>query len=241
VIKVAGTKSGFTVLEMLIATGLIGVFIYYSMTMFQSLNFSVVRSRTTSTRDRLLSGIRNVAGMPATLRASARATDSAGTLVNQALYNCVGSSTPSQCENNKTSPLTLYAPTVVMDASGNPVGLKAISAPDNAPNTKLHLDLFGVSCDIPSASCPFTIYTSFRAQCPPNPLPAAPAPKTDPAYMTYFDPLPFCTVADVIEVLFTVQVDKDLVAGNPELLPYIMPFSGSISVRGSLVFGNEPQ
>lgn len=233
-------KQGFSLVELLLAIGLLSIFINLSMIFSDSLQRSLRLSRTTSTRDRILAGVRNIAGMPTALRASTRAAQADGTPVNPDLYNCVASVLINQCQTDKDYPLTLFSPVIALDATGNPLGLLPIASPAGAA-TNMHFDSFGAPCSTVSADCPFTVSTSFRPQCPPNILPASPPPTSDPAYLALLAPMPSCTIAEAVSVTYTVQVDPIALAANPELGVFSSPFSGSVTTSVKLIFGNDPR
>lgn len=238
--KKSRQQLGFSLVELLLAIGLLAVFINLSLIFSDSLQRSLRISRTTSTRDRILAGVRNIAGMPTALRASTRAAQANGTPVNPDLYNCVASVLINACQTNQEYPLTLFSPVVALDATGNPLGLLPIASPAGA-STNMHFDSFGVPCATVSADCPFTVSTSFLPQCPPNTLPATPPATSDPAYLSLLAPMPTCTIAETINVIYTVQVDPIALAANPELAVFSTPFSGSVTTSVKLIFGNDPR
>lgn len=182
-----------------------------------------------------------MAGMPAALRNSIRAAGADGvTPINRELGNCIVGTVTNACNNNQDYPLTLFSPTISMDSSGQPMGLLPITAPLGSAQTK-RFDSFGVPCEQVSPECPFLVSTTFRAQCPPSPLPASPPPPTDPAFLALFNPKATCTIAEAVTVIFMVQVDPAAVAANPALGRFGGSVTGSITTSVKQVFGNDPQ
>ncbi|MNL40152.1 hypothetical protein D3C87_1624780 [compost metagenome] len=100
----------------------------------------------------------------------------------------------------------------------------------------MRIDTFGAPCPIAGPGCPLLVFTSFRAQCGPPPPPAPPAIPTND-----LSPAATCTVADVIEVTYYVQLDSDVAVTDPELRNFITPITGSVVVPVVAISGNMPQ
>jgi prepilin-type N-terminal cleavage/methylation domain-containing protein len=233
-------NSGFSILELLVAIAVLSIFVEMSLVFSDAINRSSELNRTIATRERISSAVRNVAGMPAALRSSIRASLGAGSYVNQDLNNCVAGTVVNACKNDQVYPLTLYSPTIAMDASGIPLGLLPITAPVGSP-TPSRFDSFGVPCADSNPNCPFRVYTSFRPQCPPPPLPAIPPPTTDPSYLTFFKPMATCTIAEAVHVVYSVEVDPAAAAGYIGLSSLTTPITGTVTTSVKLIFGNDPR
>jgi hypothetical protein len=50
-----------------------------------------------------------------------------------------------------------------------------------------------------------------------------------------------CTVADVIEVTYTVRLDQSVETSDPELKAFVTPISGTVVVSVEAISGNKPQ
>ncbi|MGZ6470058.1 MAG: PulJ/GspJ family protein [Bdellovibrio sp.] len=233
-------NSGFSLIELLIAIGLLAVFITMSIIFSQNVNRSSEINRTTSTRDTLLAKIRNVSGMPSALRNSIKAAVAGTTIpINKDLSNCVAGTITNSCKNNQSYPLVLFSPTVSLDSSGNPIGLLPITSYKDSPNPS-YFNSFGSPCVKGTPDCMFIVYTSFTPKCPPPVLPATPPPTSDPSYLTYLTPMDICTIAEVVTVQYTIDLDPDILAAQPTLARF-NHVTGSIATSVKLIFGNDPQ
>lgn len=234
-------KSGFTLVELLIAIGILSIFITMSLIFSQNVNRSSDLGRTTSTRDTLWLKIRNVSGMPSALRNSIKAAVAGTTTpVNKDLNNCVSGLQANACVNNQTYPLVLFSPTVSLDAAGNPLGLLPITSYKNSP-TPSYFNSFGSPCVKGTPDCLFIVYTSFAPQCPPPMLPQSPPATSDPNYLDYLKPMDICTIAEVVNVNYTIELDPDVAAAQPSLGKFNQIMSGTVATSVKLIFGNDPQ
>jgi prepilin-type N-terminal cleavage/methylation domain-containing protein len=222
-------NDGFTLLEVMVAMGLGIIFFLGSLNFIQMNSAASTLNRTISSRARILAGIRSVAGMPASLRASMRAMSSKSEPVNLGLRNCVGGVNPKDCKNGHNYSLTLYLPEVILD----PVTKVATSLiPITAPPARF--DTFGQSCSKLSAACPLVVSTTFTPQCPPPPM-ASPSH----ANAGNLAPASVCTVAELVAVTYSVQLDKNLVAPTqPALFTFVTAVTGTVNVSVSDISGN---
>ncbi|HEY8271407.1 MAG TPA: hypothetical protein VIG33_11010 [Pseudobdellovibrionaceae bacterium] len=233
-------SSGMSILEILICIGLLSVFIVMSLIFSDSLNHSTQLGRTMATRDRISSGVRSIAGMPAALRNAMRAAQVDGvTPFNVNFNNCVAGTQANACVNNQEYPLALFSPTVAMDAAGSLLGLLQITSAVGVVATN-RFDSFGVPCVQTNPDCLFVVHTSFRAQCPPATLSATAPASSDPAYIPLLIPMATCTVAEAVNVFFSVEVDPAALAANPGLSVFSAPITGSVATSVKLIFGNDP-
>ncbi|MGZ3743237.1 MAG: pilus assembly FimT family protein [Pseudobdellovibrionaceae bacterium] len=233
-------NAGLSVIEVLIAIALLSIYVALSIDFSDSINHSTQLGRTQSTRDRISSGIRNIAGMPVALRNAMRAALPGGvTPFNLAFYNCVSGTNPTSCNNNQDYPLALFSPTVAMTSTGALLGIVQITSPTGTPPVN-HFNSFGVPCVVTDPDCLFVVHTSFRAQCPPATLTATSPLPTDPAFIGLMSPMPTCTVAEVVNVAYTVEIDPALVSLHPGLSGFIAPITGSVSTSVKSIFGNDP-
>jgi hypothetical protein len=219
--------------------GLVFIFVIITMIFFASLDRSTQQSRIMTTRDRMSLGVRNAAGMMASLRNSLRASNGL-TPVNPELNYCLGGVVPNMCQNDVEYPLTLFSPVVAMDASGNPLGLLPITGAKGSLSS-VRFDSFGLPCNKTGQDCIFVVYTSFRAQCPPAKLPLTPVLPTDPAYMSYFKPMATCTIAETITVTYSIEVAPGISASSDNALLGFSPITGTMTTSVKDIFGNDPR
>jgi type II secretory pathway pseudopilin PulG len=235
-------NAGMTLLEVVFTIGLIAIVSSAIMAYRTSMSQSSQLSRYVASRDRILASVRTVAGMPAALRNSMRASNDGVNPVNPQLNNCIVGTNSEQCSSSTTSGFVLYSPIVGFDGSGNVTGVTpiTIAGPPPSPITTgatQGYDSFGAPCSPTGANCPFQIYTSFQPQCAPSPLPT---PSPTPIPSSALEPAPTCTVADVINVTYWVALDP-AAATLPGLAALITPASGQVTTSVSLISGNQPQ
>lgn len=221
--------------------GLLCVFVALSMIFFTSITRNMHASRASTTRERMSLGVRNAAGMMASLRNSLRAAQPNGTTpVNQELNNCLAGTMPNLCQHDQEYPVSLFSPAIGMDAAGNPLGLLPITAPKGSV-VPVRFDTFGQPCLQKNPECVFRVTTSFRAQCPPPKLPATPPPPSDPSFLNYFKPMATCTIAESITITYTVEVDPAAVPNADPVLRGFSPITGTMTTSVKAVFGNDPR
>lgn len=229
-------SAGFTLIEVMISLALVSIFVYMVINYSSELNKHSNLSRSNNTKNRILAGVRDLAGMPASLRVSMRASAS-GVAINPELLACAGGNPINGCKSGGPEiPFTLYSPLISRTPSGASMGGSIISAPLNSTKP-VRIDTFGTAClpDTPAGPrCPLLVFTSFRAQCGPLPN-AAPGPAADLA------PMATCTVADVIEVTYYIQLDPEVAITDPELKSFLTPVSGTVVVPVVEISGNKPQ
>jgi hypothetical protein len=230
-------EQGFSLVEVQVGLGLLLLMAVAAMT-FSSMNEKKIQLlRTRSAQERIVSAVRTFAGMPAALRNSMRAS-TGGQQKNPVLYACTSGNPANSCPNGGAQiPLTLYSPLVALDGAGNPVGIRAVSAPSNSP-TGARFDVFGQPCTIPSSECPIEVFTSFQAQCPPAPVPLLDPSVVNPALLVQ---MPVCTIADLIHVTYTIRLDPNLAGQYPVLQSFIKPVTGSIATPVLQISGNMAQ
>jgi hypothetical protein len=229
-------EAGFTLIEALIAIVLVTLCVFMTMSYSTIMGRRAFLTRNVSTKNRVLSGIRDFAGMPATLRASMRAATAAGVVINRELLACAGGNPDNSCEGDKEFDLTMFAPLLERDAAGNIKGVQPISSPPGSA-TPMRIDTFGSPCSVASPTCPFLIFTTMKAQCGPAPQPAtAPSPIN-----LELLPQAKCTVAEVIEVKYYVQLDPDVSTTDPAMSAFVTTVSGSVIVPVIAISGNVPQ
>jgi prepilin-type N-terminal cleavage/methylation domain-containing protein len=228
-------QKGFTLAEVMLTVGLIAAFVLLTMNFTGLISKNTNLTRNTSTKNRILSTVREIAGLPAALRVSMRASSS-GVAVNPDLLACAGGNPPNSCKTGIKYPLTLYSPVILRTATGGILGVQPITSPENSANP-MRLDTFGAPCTTAGPDCPLLVTTSFKAQCGPAPLPATPLSPLN----LEFVPLTDCTVADVVEVTYNVQLDPSLESTHPELAAFISKASGSVVVQVRDISGNVPQ
>lgn len=225
---------GVTLLETMIAIMITTFSIFMAMTYASVVDNSSQLTRNASTKNRITSGIRNFAAMPATLRTSMRAATN-GVTVNPQLLACAGGNPANSCTTGVEYPFTMFSPLLARDAAGNILGVQALTAPLGS-TTPMRLDSFGSPCKVTSPQCPFLVFTTMKAQCGPPPLAVTATPtKADLA------PRASCTVADVIEVTYYIQLDPAVVAQQPSLASTVEPIVGSVTVAVQEISGNVPQ
>lgn len=228
-------NAGFTLVEALIAIMLITLCVFMTMNYSSVMGQRAFLTRNVSTKNRVLSAIRDFAGMPATLRASMRAA-SGGVAINPQLLACAGGNPINSCNGDTEYPFTMFSPLIERDAAGNMKGVQAVSSPLGS-STPMRVDSSGTPCTVAGPSCPFLIYTTMKAQCGPPPLPVtAPSPIN-----LELLPEAKCTVAEVIEVTYYVQLDPNVAATDSTMSAFITPVSGSVIVPVIAISGNVPQ
>lgn len=228
-------NSGFTLIEVLITTGIVSVFIAMAMQYSVMMGRQTQRVRNVSTQNRVLSGIRELARMPATLRASMRASYD-GVAVNPQLLACAGGATPNGCQNGVEFPFTMFSPIFPQSPSGQILGVQPISAPLGS-SQPMRINSYGAPCVEASSDCALLIYTSFKAQCGPPQVAALPTTITADQLL----PAATCTVADVIAVTYYVQLDSSMESTDPGLASFVNQSSGTVTVSVRAISGNKPQ
>lgn len=230
-------NGGFTLIEVLASLALISIFVIMVLNYSSVLNKHSNRNRSNNTKNRILSGVRDLAGMPASLRVSMRASNN-GHAINPELLACAGGNPLNSCKTGGPEiPFTLYSPIIQRWDNGSIRGASPISAPLGS-SEPVRIDTLGGPCPTagPNPSCPLLVFTSFKAQCGPPPLPpGAPSPTVELA------PMPTCTVADVIEVTYYIRLDATAATSDPELLTFMTPITGSVVVPVVAISGNKPQ
>ena len=229
--KLSGNQ-GFSLVEALIALAITTVFVLMALNYGTTLNKNTNLARYISTKDRIFLGFRNLAILPATLRSSMR-VGVGGVPVNPKLLACAGGNPLNSCEHGVEYPFTMYGPLIQRDAGGNIIGVQAVSSPLGS-TTPLRLDSFGSPCTVAGPDCALLVFTSFKAQCPPT---AVAAPSTSTSLVAK----PNCSVADVIEVTFYIQLDPAVGSSDSALASFITPVIGSVLVSGEAISGNHPQ
>jgi hypothetical protein len=228
-------KTGFAFVELMVVVAIIAIAVIVSLSYSTILLKKTSLNKTIATRDRILSGIRNLAGLPASLRTSMRAAAN-GRPANPQLLACAGGNPLNSCQSGTVFPLILYSPLINRSASGEILGIQPITSALGSA-TPMRLDLFGVPCTEPGPDCPLLVFTSFKAQCGPAPLdPTAPPPTS-----LELVPQATCTIADVIEVTYYVQLDPLIASADPSLTSFVTLVSGSVITLVLDISGNFPQ
>lgn len=232
-------RGGFTMIEVVVALGLVSIFAIMVINYTSILGKQSNINRSNNTKNRILSGIRDLAGMPASLRVSMRASAN-GVPINPKLLACAGGNPVNGCKDNDiATPFTLFSPIIERWPNGTIKGAVPISAPFDSPKV-MRFDTFGAYCEkvtAPTPTCPLLVFTSFKAQCGPPPAPATPPSPVTLALV----PQAECTIADVIEVTYQVKLDPALEVTDPELKSFITPISGTVVVPVVKISGNVPQ
>lgn len=231
------SAAGFGMIELLIAFAIVMGFVAFFINAVDSQNIMSQHNRASETFDRIVAGVRDLAGNPAALRNSMRAVSADGaTVVNPALAACAGGEPLNGCVGQTDYPFTLYAP-FVTNGSGGAL-IQPVSSPSGSPNP-MHFDAWGTPCATGSPTCPLIVLTSMRAQC----APAAQDPsKTGPGSLTaaMLTPQSNCTIADMIDVSYTIKLDPTITP-DPALSPFLTPVTGTVSTPVVLISGNQPQ
>ncbi len=228
-------QSGLTLIGVSIGIGVVSVLFLVILASINSVDTGISQNRLVATKDRILSGVRSLAGLPASLRNAMIAANGAGTPMNPGLLACAGGNPVNSCTHQNQYPLTLYSP-VVSFVGGVATSIQPISSPIGGIGPALRFDTYGVPCATTGPECPFLVSTAFKATCgivPRDPLlPVTPA---------MFVLQATCTIADSVEVIYQVQLDPALVATNPELATFVSAVSGTITVPVQLISGNVAQ
>jgi prepilin-type N-terminal cleavage/methylation domain-containing protein len=234
----AMTSDGFTLIEVVVALAIVTMICVAALYSFESVDRLASVAQTRGTEDRIIAGVRGLAGSPAALRNSMRALSPDGlTPANPKLLACAGGNPMNDCQNGTTFDLTLYAPVVSLDQNGVP-SIQPITAPIGSANV-FSFDAWGSPClDDGSASCPLIVSTSFQAQCGPASLSVADlaAPVT-PAQIA---PMALCSVADQIAVTYVVQLNP-AAASAPGLSAFAKAVTGTVTTPVAAISGNLPQ
>ena len=230
-------NQGFTLTEVMVALALIAIFAYMVSSYTSAVNRNAHMNRSNNTKNRILAGVRDLAAMPASLRASMRASSGSGA-VNPELLACAGGNPVNSCKNGIEVPFTLYGPLIQRHpTTGAVMGAPVISSPLGSTTNPVRVDTFGAPCPLgspASKTCPLLVETAFKAQCgPPNAAAATPAVELAPTAT--------CTVADVIEVMYYVRLDSSIQNTDPGLASFVTPISGSVVVPVAAISGNVPQ
>lgn len=238
-------ERGFTITEVVVAIGLFSVLMGIVLGNILSDVSHTRHFLAVTTRDRVWAGVRQIVGMPAAVRNSARMQVS-GNLVNPGLYNCVYGATAGGCQSGQELPLSLYSPYFPIDSTGalHPELMQFVSMPCSPIRTStcteegalkvIRFNEFGTACNEGESGCAFLVFTSFTPVCGPATLPQnPPADLLSPSNL--LAPLATCTVADYIMVNFQVKVDPNSQFGQ------ISEKVGFISVKVKEISFNDPQ
>lgn len=229
---------GLTLIDVVLMLSLlsIGMAVVLSYVGFTSKRNSLMVAA--STRDRIWTGVRMMAGMPAAIRNSARASSPDGTQpVNLELRNCINGVQKNQCVSGLESGFALYSPVLNLDEDGKPIGIQQVTAA--LGESALRVDTAGFPCTKDSPGCIFLLSSSFKPHCAPENLPAVlPANLLNP---NVFAGTLTCTVADFIEIKFFIEVAKDAPAESAELAAAVAGKTGSIFLSVKDISGNDPQ
>jgi prepilin-type N-terminal cleavage/methylation domain-containing protein len=231
-------EAGFTLLEVLFAMAITAIFAGASLRYTDSVRNSAQLNRIFASRSRVLSGIRTLAGMPASLRNSVRAAGPSGGPLNPDLYNCTNGAVASACTTGKAVPFTLFSPLIQPLPSGVLATLPVTAPSGTTPiPAYARFDAFGLPCDdLQVDQCPIAVQTEFSAQCGPTPMPF-PAPANPTSPVNYLAPRATCTIADVINVTYWIHLYSPYVAGGTgdDVI------SGPVTTPVVQISGNAPQ
>ena len=228
-------QSGLTLIGVSIGIAVFSSLFLLILASINSVDSSLSQNRLLATKDRIISSIRSLAGMPASLRNAMIASDNTGAAINPGLLACAGGNPANACSHKNQYPLVLYSPVLIF-VGGVPQSVQPISSAINGVGPLLRFSAFGVPCTTVGPECPLLVFTAFKPTCgPPFRDPFAPVD------LTMFSPQANCTVADSIEVIYQVQLDPALVATNPELAIFASPVTGTVSVPVELISGNVAQ
>lgn len=228
-------QSGLTLIGVSIGIGIVSILLLVILASINSVDVGLSQNRLVTTKDRILSGVRALAGMPAALRNAMVAGDGLGTPINAGLFACAGGNPLNSCNHQQQYPLTLYSP-IVTFAGSVPVSIQPISSPIGGTGPALRFDTYGVPCATTGPECPLLVSTAFKPTCG--------APQRNPLLpvtAAMFAPAATCTIADSVEVIYQVQLDPALLATNPELATFASTVSGTVSVPVQLISGNVAQ
>ena len=228
-------QSGLTLLAVSIGIAVFSSLFFLILASINSVDTTLSQNRLLATKDRIISSVRSLAGLPASLRNSMIASDNTGVPINPGLLACAGGNPTNACVHKNQYPLVLFSP-VLTFVGGLPQSVQPISSAINGAGPPLRFSTFGVPCTVAGPDCPLLVFTAFKPTCGPpfrNPL--------VPVDLTMFAPQATCTIADSIEVIYQVQLDPALLATNPELSIFSSPVNGSVSVPVELISGNIAQ
>lgn len=233
--KTLSRNNGFTLMEVLAALGILSIVIYIALTYSSTNSQNTALARYVGTKNRVVATIRDFASMPATLRSSMLASLN-GVSVNPQLLACAGGEPVNSCNSGVEYPFTMFSPIMGRDSTGAIIGVQPISAAKASPNP-FRVDSFGSPCTVAGPDCSLMIFTSMIAQCGPAVQTASPPSPINNEIL----PQATCTVADVIQVNYFIQVDQNLIATNPGLVSMLGTTSGSVTIPVTQISGNVPQ
>ena len=193
-------KSGFTLVEVMVCLGAVGVFAFLTAYYLDFSNGRLKMSRGMNSRDKITSSIEAYTSLVTALRISANQP------VNSSLMNCLTvpiSFLPNQpatnCNGTQWSSFFLYSPmvqsgTLNPDGTINSAGMVISGYVTGGPTSPGRFNLRGEPCNptLPaSVDCPIEVVTEWRPQCPPAAGTAAPAS--------------FCAVPELLLVRYTIR------------------------------------
>ena len=228
-------QSGLTLIGVSVGIAIVSTLFLVILASINSVDSGLSQNRLVATRDRILSGVRALAGMPASLRNAMIASDSSGASMNVGLFACAGGNPLNSCAHQQQYPLILYSP-VVTFVGGVPVSIQPISSAIGGSGPALRFDTYGVPCSTMGPECPLLVSTAFKATCG-----SVPRDPLVPVTPSMFIPQAKCTIADSIEVIYQVQLDPALLVTNPELATFASAVSGTVTVPVQLISGNVAQ
>lgn len=238
--RILKSERGISFVAVLVIAAMLAISIFLVLSVINSAREQATILKIIGARDRIWSSIQTMALMPAALRNSARALSPNGIHAqNPQLRLCLNGDSPNSCQSGVESGLSLYSPVVFLDASGNPMGLQKITASPSGGEV-VRYDTNGMPCQLENSGCFFKVTTVFVPTCGPAPMPAVlPANLFSP---NIFAPLSTCTIADIVEIRFTVAIEETL--SNQRAFSYlngVSPKSGIAISAVKSATGNDPQ
>ena len=228
-------QSGLTLVAVCVGIAIFSSLFLLILASINSVDTNLSQNRLFATKDRIITSVRTLAGMPASLRNSMIASDNSGASVNPGLLACAGGNPANSCIHKNQYPLVLFSP-VLTFVGGLPMSVQPISSAINSAGPPLRFSAYGIPCTTLGPECPLLVYTAFKPTCGP-----AFRDPFLPVDLTMIVPQATCTIADSIEVIYQVTLDPTLLATNPELSIFSSPVTGTVSVPVELISGNIAQ
>lgn len=147
---------GFTLVELLIAAGILAILAIVSSQFFVNLQLNQQQTRAQVSREQIRNELERIAGTVSAIKLSRDKRDASGSLINPQFSNCfnIVGGNPT-CLSASKQPFTLFT------SQG-----EQISGPEGGNPFRLTID--GVPCGVgseASTQCPFEVSTNFTPDC----------------------------------------------------------------------------
>ena len=222
--------------ELVIAFAILAVAIMGSMEIVMQSDTASVNQKVLATRSRIIENLTNLAGLPASIRASVLEHDE-----NERLELCVyGWWCLGETPTNEREPIPfrLYVPFIERQANGD---LMTGTVLTGTPEQPIRYNYMGQICDQSVTECPIDNYpleafTEFTAVCPPvfddsyNWSLRQGRPYYGPIFPDGLVPGDQCGIARYLKIKLTVRPSQDRAGRRPAKIVSFPPYEKTLTV-----------